>query len=307
MRRSVSPPGPKDKATFVLPAGSEIPAALTPLVGRTRDLEGVNDALQRSRLVTVTGPGGVGKTRLALEVARRQRGRRLGGVWLVDLAAGSETPEVAAETARVLGLATQGGVAAIEGLRGYLAERDVLLVLDNGEHVVDECAELAAALLGSCPQVRVLATSRQPLEVNGETVWRLDQLDAEDARRLFLQRARQRTPDLLPDEEGDAIVGKLCERLDRLPLAIELAAARTSAMSPAEILVGLEAHLGELAGVRRHSPAHHRSVRAAVEWSHRLLDPAEQEAYGRWPCSSVAFTPKRVVRRSGQVDATRPG
>ena len=278
MKRSVSPPRPQDKATSVLPAGSEIPAALTSLIGRTRELEGVNDALQRSRLVTVTGPGGVGKTRLALEVARRQLGRRLGGVWLVDLAAGSETPEVATETARVLGLATQGGVAAIEGLRGYLAERDVLLVLDNCEHVVDECAELAAALLGSCPQVRVLATSRQPLEVNGETVWRLDQLDAEDARRLFLQRARQRRPDFLPDEEGDVIVGTLCERLDRLPLAIELAAARTSAMSPAEILAGLEAHLGELAGVRRHSPAHHRSVRAAVEWSHRLLDPAEQEA-----------------------------
>jgi predicted ATPase/DNA-binding CsgD family transcriptional regulator len=263
----------------VLPAGSVIPAALTSLIGRTRELEGVNDVLQRSRLVTVTGPGGVGKTRLALEVARRQLGRRLGGVWLVDLAAGSETPEVATETARVLGLGTRGG--AIDGLRRYLAERDVLLVLDNCEHVVEECAELAAVLLRSCPQVRVLATSREPLEVDGETVWRLDQLDAEDARRLFLQRARRRRPDFLPDEEDDVIIGKICERLDRLPLAIELAAARTSVMSPAEILAGFEAHLGELAGVRRHSPAHHRSVRAAVEWSHRLLDPTDQEALRR--------------------------
>jgi non-specific serine/threonine protein kinase len=154
----------------------------------------------------------------------------------------------------------------------------VLLVLDNCEHVGDECAELAATLLGSCPQVRVLATSRQPLEVSGETVWRLVELDPEGARRLFLQRARQRRPEFLPDEEGEVIVGRLCERLDRLPLAIELAAARTSAMSPEEILAGLEAHLGELAGVRRNAPAHHRSVRTVVEWSHRLLDAAEQEA-----------------------------
>src|SRR5687768_2778385 len=247
MKRSVSPPRPQDKAT--LPAGSDIPAALTPLIGRTRELEGVSDALHRSRLVTVTGPGGVGKTRLALEVARRHLGRRPGGVWFVDLAAGRETPEVATETARVLGLGTQGG--AIDGLRRYLAERDVLLVLDNCEHVVEECAELAAALLRSCPQVRVLATSREPLEVNGETVWRLDPLDAEDARRLFLQRARQRRSEFLPDAEGDVIVRTLCERLDRLPLAIELAAARTSAMSPAEILAGLEACLGELGAVRR--------------------------------------------------------
>jgi predicted ATPase/DNA-binding CsgD family transcriptional regulator len=276
MKRSVSPPRPDDNVMSDPLAGSEFPVALTSLIGRTRELEGVNEALHRSRLVTVTGPGGVGKTRLALEVARRQVGRRLGGVWFVDLAAGRETPEVATETARVLGLGTQGG--AIDGLRRYLTERDVLLVLDNCEHVVDECAELAAVLLGACPQVRVLATSREPLEVSGETVWRLDPLDAEDARRLFLQRARQRRSEFLPDEEGDVIVRTLCERLDRLPLAIELAAARTSAMSPAEILAGLEAYLGELGAVRRESPPRHRSVHAAVEWSHQLLDPTEQVA-----------------------------
>lgn len=276
MKRSVSPPRPGDNAASDPLAGSEIPVALTALIGRTRELEGVNEALHRSRLVTVTGPGGIGKTRLALEVARGQVGRRLGGVWFVDLAAGRETPEVATETARVLGLGTRGG--AIDGLRRYLAERDVLLVLDNCEHVVDECAELAAVLLGSCPQVRVLATSREPLEVNGETVWRLAPLDVEDARRLFLQRARQRRSEFPPDDEDDLIVRTLCERLDRLPLAIELAAARTSAMSPAEILAGLEAHLGELGAVRRQSPLRHRSVHAAVEWSYQLLDPTEQVA-----------------------------
>jgi hypothetical protein len=295
MKRSVSPPRPDDVTSDPL-AGSEIPVALTSLIGRTRELEGVNEALHRSRLVTVTGPGGVGKTRLALEVARRQVGRRLGGVWFVDLAAGHETPEVATETARVLGLGTKGD--AIDGLRRYLAERDVLLVLDNCEHVVDECAELAAVLLGSCPQVRVLATSREPLEVNGETVWRLDPLDGEDARRLFLQRARQRRSEFLPDEEGDVIVRTLCERLDRLPLAIELAAARTTPCprrksSPASRITSASWAL--CAG----SP---RSVTAACmrPWNGATSSsiPPNRWRYGISRCSSVAFTPKPRRRRS---------
>lgn len=260
-------------------AASAIPAALTSFLGRARDLDGVDAALRRGRLLTVTGPGGVGKTRLAVEVARRQTARRLDGVWIVDLAAGSQTPAVATETARVLGLGTPSGTTAVDALRRFLAERDPLVLLDNCEHVIDECAALAAALLESCPEVRVLATSREPLGVEGETVWRLDPLAPEDARRLFVERARQRRPEFLPDEEEEWTIGRLCERLDRLPLAIELAAARMSAMSPAEILAGVEAHLDTLGAVRRRSPAHHRSVRATVEWSHQLLDPAEQEAF----------------------------
>jgi predicted ATPase/DNA-binding CsgD family transcriptional regulator len=259
--------------------GRPIPAALTSFIGRTRDLDGVDDEFRRGRLVTLTGPGGVGKTRLAIEVGRRQLSRRLDGVWLVDFAAGTETPEVAAETARVLGLRSHGGAEALNALRQYLAERDLLVILDNCEHVVDECAQLTAALLDSCPQVRILATSREPLEVNGETVWRLDPLRADDARRLFLERARRRRPDFLPDEATELTIEKLCQRLDCLPLAIELAAARMSAMTPSEILAGLEAHLDQLAGIRRQSPAHHRSVRAAVEWSYHLLNPTEREAF----------------------------
>ena len=179
-------------------AGSAIPAALTSLIGRARDVEGVSDALGRCRLLTLAGPGGVGKTRLATEVARRQLPRRLDGVWLVDLTGGPRTPDVATETARVLGVQSPGGTDAIDALRGYLAERDALVVLDNCEHVIDECAKVAGALLRSCPHVRILATSREPLGIDGETVWRLDPLSPEDAHRLFVERARQRTPELLP-------------------------------------------------------------------------------------------------------------
>jgi predicted ATPase/DNA-binding CsgD family transcriptional regulator len=275
----VNAPRPAEDLSPSSHAGRTIPAVLTSLIGRTRDLDGVGEVFRRGRLVTLTGPGGVGKTRLAIEVGRRQLSRRLDGVWLVDFAAGSETPDVMTETARVLGLRGRGGKAALNALRRYLAERDLLLVLDNCEHVIDECAHLTAALLDSCPQIRILATSRAPLAVSGETVWRLDPLGPDDARHLFLERARQRRPDFLPDDATELTIETLCERLDGLPLAIELAAARMSAMTPSEILAGLDARHDQLGGIRRHSPAHHRSLRAAVEWSYHLLDPTEQEAF----------------------------
>jgi predicted ATPase/DNA-binding CsgD family transcriptional regulator len=249
-----------------------LPAPLTPLVGRARELERIGATLQRTRLVTLTGPGGVGKTRLAVALAERQALRRSAGVWLVDLTPTPEAGDVAAEVARVLGV--ERGA-----LRPYLRDRDPLLVLDNCEHVIDACAELAADLLGACRSVRVLATSRESLGVPGETVWRLEPLSAEDARRLFVERARQRRPDLVPAPEADAAIAQLCERLDRLPLAIELAAARVDMMSPAELLASLDA--GVLGAGTHRRPERHRTVRAAIEWSHRLLEPAEQAGFRR--------------------------
>ena len=248
------------------------------MVGRAHELEAVGETLRRTRLVTLTGPGGVGKTRLALALAHRQLGRRLDGVWLVDLTAVPETPDVAVETARALGIQSTRRARATDAVRAYVADRDVLLVLDNCEHVVDAAAELSAALLTSCAGVRILATSRESLGVSGETVWRLEPLGAGDAQRLFVERARQRDPGFLPDERTDTTIAELCARLDCLPLAIELAAARIGVMSPAELLSALAAD-AVLSGVGRLAPPHHRSVRAAVEWSYQLLDAGEQEAF----------------------------
>ncbi|HEX2125218.1 MAG TPA: LuxR C-terminal-related transcriptional regulator [Thermoleophilaceae bacterium] len=254
-----------------------LPAALTTLVGRTTELEGISEALRKSRLVTLTGPGGVGKTRLALELARRQVGRRADGVWLVDLAAGPQAPDVAAETARTLDVGSRRDATWTDALVSYLAERDPLLVLDNCEHVIEASAEFAVTLLASCPKVRIVVTSREIFDMPGERVWRLEPLDVADARRLFVERARARRPEFRPDERAYATITRICERLDRLPLAIELAAARTGVMSAEEILAGLDSRLGELSGGRV-APLRHRTVRATVEWSHRLLDTAEQEA-----------------------------
>jgi predicted ATPase/DNA-binding CsgD family transcriptional regulator len=260
---------------------NNLPVPITSLVGRARELERIAEIMRRTRLVTLTGPGGVGKTRLALTLAERELSRRSAGVWLVDLAVGSEPPDVAGEVARTLGLAARRGLAA-DALERYLRDRDPLLVLDNCEHLADACAELSARLLSSCGSVRILATSRELLGVSGETVWQLEPLPPADAHRLFVERARQRRPEFVPGRETDATIERVCARLDRLPLAIELAAARVSVMSPAEILSSLDARTSDLGGTgRRDSPARHRTVRAAVEWSYRLLEADEQQAFRR--------------------------
>ncbi|MEA3214267.1 MAG: hypothetical protein QOJ19_423 [Acidimicrobiia bacterium] len=262
-------------------AGSDgsIPVPLTALIGRAAELDGITEALKRSRLVTLTGPGGVGKTRTAVEIVRRRVPHHADGVWLADLSSVAAHEEVASEIARVLDLQGAMGDRTKEMLKRHLADRDTLLLLDNCEHVVDSCAQLGADLLGACAKLRILATSREPLGMTGEVVWRLEPLAAADAYRLFIQRASERRPGLVPDPHAEAAIANICAKVDHLPLGIELAAARISLMSPEEIDASLDAHLSELSGTHRLAPARHRSTRAAVEWSYSLLDSVEQAAF----------------------------
>jgi predicted ATPase/DNA-binding CsgD family transcriptional regulator len=266
------------------------PAALTSFVGRAGAVEEVAAQLGEYRLVTVTGPGGAGKTRLAGEVARQVAGRFADGVWLAELAAVRDPAQVAAVVATALGIRNMPSVAAADALAHALAGRQLLLVLDNCEHVIGAAAELCGRLLLGADDVRVLATSREPLRIAGEARYRLAPLtlaDADDpdaakeseAVSLFAERARQADRGFALDEMTGPIVARLVARLDGMPLAIELAAARVDALGVAQLLDRIDDRFGLLADGDRLADERQRSLAAAVQWSYQLLDDAAKRVF----------------------------
>jgi predicted ATPase/DNA-binding CsgD family transcriptional regulator len=254
-----------------------LPAATNRLVGRSREIAGADGALRLARLVTVTGPGGVGKTRLALELARR-RARTPATVVLVDLSAIGEERLVPAAFAAAVEL--RGAAAdAIPDVVRLLAHTSGLMVVDNCEHVGEAAAAAVTSLLEGCPRLRILATSREALRVPGETVRPLAPLDPEEAFRLFVERAEAVRADAVAGAE--APIEEICARLEGLPLALELAAARVSVLSPKAILSRLGDRLDAVSGDIRGVPRRHRSLRATIEWSFDLLGSEEQTGFTR--------------------------
>jgi non-specific serine/threonine protein kinase len=265
-------------------------ATLTSFVGRAESVDEVADLLDQCRLVTVTGPGGVGKTRLACEVARLVADRFADGVWLAELAAVRDPSQVAAEVAAALGVRELPEVPPAEALARVLARRQLLVVLDNCEHVVDEAARLCVQLLPAADDVRVLATSREPLRVPGEARYRLGPLalpepdDAPDAAEraavvLFTDRARRADARFVPDTETRLGIARLVARLDGIPLAIELAAARVEALGVAQLLDRIDDRFGLLTVGDRVAEGRHRSLAATVQWSYQLLDEHERRVF----------------------------
>lgn len=254
------------------PVGRRLPAQLTSFVGREGDLARVVDLLGSARLVTLLGPGGAGKTRLAIEAA----GRMPAEVSFVDLsAAGAVAPAVmGALGLRESGLlpSPTGPPDAVERLVAALADRPLLLVLDNCEHLVAEAADLAFRLLAACPELRILATSREALGITGESLHPLPPLEIDQAVRLFADRAAAVRPGFTVDDA----VRRICAALDGLPLAIELAAARLRTLTTGEVESRLDDRFRLLSKGSRAAPPRHQTLRAVVEWSWELLDPAEQ-------------------------------
>jgi predicted ATPase len=257
-----------------------LPAPVSSFVGREADVARLTQMLHDARLVTLTGAGGSGKTRLALELGRAQAGRFAHGALFVGLASARHADEVVPAIAQALGVRETAGVTLLDAIKRFLAAKTVLLVLDNFEHVLDS-ATVVAELLMAAPWVKVIATSREPLRLNGEHVYAVEPLALESAVALFAQRAQavrtafELTPDTAP------VVADISRRLDRLPLAIELAAARMREFSPQQLLAslaGLRAPSGldALDDGPRDAPARHRTLRAMIGWSYALLSPAEQ-------------------------------
>ena len=273
--KSARPPG-----HVRLGVPSNLPAELSTFVGRANDLERGAGLLGESRLVTFTGAGGCGKTRLARQVAARLAERFPGGVWWVELASLADGALVTERAARTLGLQA----AETEAVVDYFTDRTALLLLDNCEHIVEGVAEFVTAILQGAGLIRVLATSRHPLGVEGETTWRVPSLavppqtadpaslDRFDAVRLFRERARQAYPEVTLTPA----VAQICRRLDGIPLALELAAARVGGVAIDRLVDELDDRFRLLTGGSRAGLARHRTLLASVEWSYELLDPRER-------------------------------
>ena len=246
--------------------------------------------LAANRLLTLTGPGGSGKTRLALATAADMSGRFGEGVWLVELAPLSNPEDVGQTFASVLGVQEEPGRPLTETLADEVRSQEMLLVLDNCEHLVEAAASLASVLLGRCPNLRVLATSREALGVTGETLFAVSPLSLPDphllpaadaladyeAARLFVERARAIRPGFKITDRIAVAIAQICYRLDGMPLAIELAAARAKVLSVEQISGRLEKALGLLSSGGRTEMAHHRTLRATMDWSHELLPEEER-------------------------------
>lgn len=254
-----------------------LPAPATATIGRGREIEAVVSMLEVARLVTLTGPGGIGKTRIALEVARHAAVRDRERVHLAWLATVSDPVDVPAALAAAVGVAPNPGERPAEAIVRRLAAQPALLVADNLEHVLD-ATSLLAELLAACPRLRILATSREPLRLRGERCLPVEPLAVADGVVLFAERARDRRPEFRVTDANAPAVSEICRALDGLPLALELAAGRIGLLKPEQIVARLGDALGLLEGGPRDAPARQRTIRATLEWSVDLLDVEERQA-----------------------------
>ncbi|MCP4965965.1 MAG: hypothetical protein GY926_12105 [bacterium] len=269
-----------------VPRRTTLPARLASFVGRDTEMTEVVEAFATSRLVTLTGAGGAGKTSLAIEVGRTLEGDYPDGVWLVELAPVVDPARVSDAAVTVLQLeqvASLGGdaperVAATDLLVEYLRNRRALLIVDNCEHVIEAAAAMVETVLLACPSVEVLATSRDRLGIPGELLWRVPSLDPDSAAvELFVERAQAVNPAFTPDTGELEIVATLCAKVDGMPLAIELAAARMRSLPVGEILQRLQNDIAVLSGGPRSATHRQQTLRGTIDWSYQLLDGQEAD------------------------------
>ncbi len=283
---------------------NNLPVRLTSFVGRQGEIAEVRTLLDETRMINLAGSGGCGKTRLALQIAAEVLDAYTDGVWLVDVAAVTDAELVPVTAAAAIGLRQEQGRTFTQTLVAHLAQKRMLIVLDNCEQVRAACAELADALLRGCPSLTILATSRETLGVESEVVWRVPSLSAPaehtrerietlaqyEAVELFIDRAKRARPSFHVTDENAPAVAQICHRLDGIPLAIELAAARTRVLSPLQICDGLARRFELLSGGARTVVPRHQTLRASMDWSHDLLSEEERSLLRRLSVFAGGFT-----------------
>ena len=292
-----------------------LPVQLTSFVGRERALTDLRDRLRSTHLLTLTGTGGCGKTRLALQVAAAAVDDYVDGVWLVELAGMVEPALVDQSVATVAAVREIAGQPLLTTVLTALRARHLLLVLDNCEHLIEACARLTDAILRACPNVRILATSREPLGIDGEVAWRVPSLTVAPAEhpphpgdlltgeavRLFVDRAVAAEPSFQFSEQNAAAVVRICRRLDGIPLAIELAARRVTALSAQRIAVRLDQRFRLLSGGSRVGLPRQQTLAATVDWSYNLLSPPERVLFDRLSVFAGGFTLEAAETVAGET------
>src|SRR5262249_53105996 len=286
-----------------LRATDNFPAAVTPLIGRSAAQERLRDLVSAYRVVTLTGPGGIGKSALALEVARSIVGEFADGGWLVDLASLSDPDLVPSAVAGTLRLRLGANIISPEAVARAIADRKLLLVLDNCEHVIDAAATLAETLTRLCPRATILATSREVFRIEGESAYRvaplevpagdqvdLDQILSHSASALFIARAKELGADFSSHTEGLPTIAAICRHLDGIPLAIEFAAARAATLGIEGVASGLRDRFALLTTGRRTSLPRHRTLGATLDWSYELLSDPERLLLQRLAAFSGSFS-----------------
>ena len=285
----------------------DLPRALTTIYGRERDVAAAVALLEETQLVTMTGSGGVGKTRLALEVARASLDAFPDGVRFVDLAPMRDQEAVASAVAAHFGLKPAAGISPIEQLTSSLECKRALLIIDNCEHLISAVALLSQTLIAGCPELCIIATSRQSLNVPGEYLYRVASLERESSVKLFLDRAKRALWSFTASEEGLELIARIVQRLDGIALAIELAAARVTVLTPDEIEARLSERFHVLSGGSSLALPRHQTMRTALQWSYDLLSAEEQKIFRRlWVFpDSFSIDAAVAVCREQQIDESR--